>query len=514
MLLKSYTKNYIFTYLWQGVAMVLHLISLMIVIPFISENKLIFGIYSICISVSIFLNYADLGFVSAGIKYAGEYYAKNEYKEEVKYYGFSAFILLILVSFIVITFLLFSYNPQILIKDVFDPEALQIASSLLFIQALFSFNIILQKYVSGVFQVRIEQYVFQRINIIGNIIKISSVFYFFGYNNYDIVSYFFFIKLIELLVLITGVFLIKKRYNIFIKDFISNVKFDKTIYKKTKDLAYSSFFITILWIIYYELDIIIIGKIFGANEVAVFSIAYVFMQFLRSLSGILFSPFQNRYNHFIGLNDFVGLKKIFKKVIFITTPIFLFGVLIIVFFSDNLILSWAGSQYSDSALILVLLSLCHFFNSIIIPGSNLLVSLEKITEMYLINLTIVIVFWLGIYLTYEELGLISFPFFKLISTLISAVFYLNFLLKFLDKSIFYILLKILKNLFIPTLVLCICLINLLDFLPIHKSNINFIIVFCYSLFSISIAFISLFLTSKYYKKEFKIYFTKVLNIIK
>ena len=178
MLLKSYTKNYIFTYLWQGVAMVLHLISLMIVIPFISENQLIFGIYSICISVSIFLNYADLGFVSAGIKYAGECYAKNEYEEEVKYYGFSAFILFVLVSFIVLTFLLFSYKPQILIKDIFDSKVLEIASSLLFIQALFSFNIILQKYVSGVFQVRIEQYVFQRINIIGNIIKISLFFIF------------------------------------------------------------------------------------------------------------------------------------------------------------------------------------------------------------------------------------------------------------------------------------------------------------------------------------------------
>ena len=201
-------------------------------------------------------------------------------------------------------------------------------------------------------------------------------------------------------------------------------------------------------------------------------------------------------------------------MIFLTTPIFIFGVLIIVIFSDNLILSWAGNQYTDSALILILLSLCHFFNSIIIPGSNILVSLEKIKEMYFVNLTIVIVFWLGIYFTYKKLGLISFPFFKLISTLISAVFYFNFLLKLLDISFFNILLKILKNLFLPLLVLYVCLINLLDFLPIYKSNFNFIIVFCYSLLSILIAFISLFLTSKNYRKEFKIYFIKILNIIK
>ena len=514
MLLKSYTKNYFYTYLWQGVAMLLHLTSMMIVIPFISENKLIFGIYSICISISIFLNYADLGFVSAGIKYAGECYAKKEHKEEIKYYGFSGFILLILVFFIALTFLLFSYHPQILIKDIFDPEVLQIGSSLLFIQALFSFNIVFQKYVSSVFQVRIEQYVFQRINIIGNIIKISSVFYFFSSDNYDIVGYFFCIKLVELLVLIIGVFLIKFRYNISIQDFILNLKFNKTIYNKSKDLAYSSFFITILWIIYYELDIIIIGKIFGAYEVAIFSIAYVFMQFLRSLSSILFSPFQNRYNHFTGLKDLYGLKQILKKVIFVTTPIFLFGVLIIVIFSDNLILSWAGNQYSDSALILVLLSLCHVFNSIIIPGSNILVSLEKIKEMYVINFTVVVVFWLGIYFTYEELGLISFPVFKLVSTLLTFIFYLNFLLSFLDISISYSLKIIFKNLFVPLLILYFCLIYFLDFLPIDKSKINFIVIICYSLLSILIAFISLFLTSNNYRNVFKIYYVKILNFIK
>ena len=177
MLLKSYTKKYLYTYFWQGISVILNLCSLLIVIPLISENKFIYGIYSICVSFSIFLNYADLGFVSAAVKYAGELYAQNK-REEIKFYGFSTFILIIFISLIVLTFIYFSYNPQILIKDIVKSNHLELASSLLLIQALFSYNVVLQKYTASVFQVRIEQYIFQRLSIVGNIIKISSVFYF------------------------------------------------------------------------------------------------------------------------------------------------------------------------------------------------------------------------------------------------------------------------------------------------------------------------------------------------
>lgn len=187
---KSYKRNYIQTYLWQGIAILLNLASMFIVIPMITDNKIVYGVYSVCISTAMFLSYADLGFVSAGIKYAGESYAKGDHKDELKFYGFSGFILFIFVAIIAAIYLLFSYNPSLLINDIQNSLYLSIASSLLFIQAVFSFNTVLQRFVSGVFQVRIEGFVFQRITIVGALIKIISVFYFFGSGKYDIVGYF------------------------------------------------------------------------------------------------------------------------------------------------------------------------------------------------------------------------------------------------------------------------------------------------------------------------------------
>ena len=78
------------------------------------------GIYSVCISLSIFLNYADIGFISAANKYAGEAFAKNDLKLETTLHGFSAFVLFIFIIPIFSFIILCSYNPNILIANIGD----------------------------------------------------------------------------------------------------------------------------------------------------------------------------------------------------------------------------------------------------------------------------------------------------------------------------------------------------------------------------------------------------------
>jgi O-antigen/teichoic acid export membrane protein len=508
---KSYTKNYLKTYLWQGVAIILNLASMFVVVPMITSNKMVYGVYSICISTAMFLSYADLGFVSAGIKYAGESFAKGDHKNELKYYGFSGFILFIFITLVAAVYLLFSLNPSFIIKDISESEYLSIASSLLFIQAVFSFNTVLQRFVTGVFQVRIDQYVYQRINIVGSLIKISSVFYFFSPGNYDIVGYFLFIKIVELLTLIVGVSIIRTKYKLSITKYIRAFKFDREVFQKTKGLAFSSLFVTFMWILYYELDIIAIGKLLGATAVAIFALAFTFMKFLRSLSSIIFGPFQNRFNHLVGLDDMNGLKNLLQKVILFTMPIFILLILSIIMLNKNIVLSWAGADYLSSGIILVLLAINFMYSFIVIPGSTILVALVRIKEMYLINFVLVIVFWSGVFLTKNQIGVNSFALFKLISGTIAMLFYLRFLLKFLNQSLLTFLKSTLLRIALPILIQVLFFIVIIPYLPETKGKLNLLIVIGTGGVGSVLGFVTLYFSSKYYKTEFNHYLSKILK---
>ena len=98
---------------------------MMIIIPLITDNQEIYAIYTLVISISIFLSYPDLGFVSASVKFGGEAYINGNIKNEVSYYGFTSIILFGFILLISISNFYFSYNPLLIsIYNPFVPENL------------------------------------------------------------------------------------------------------------------------------------------------------------------------------------------------------------------------------------------------------------------------------------------------------------------------------------------------------------------------------------------------------
>jgi O-antigen/teichoic acid export membrane protein len=509
---KSYFNNYLKTYLWNGLGVLLNLASMFIVVPMITDNKIVYGIYTVCISTAIFLSYADLGFVSAGIKYAAENYAKGDSKSEMELYGFSGFVLFVFVCIISAVFLVFSFNPLLLIKDINDPVAYSIASKLLFIQAIFSYKVVLERFVSGVFQVRIEQYHYQKIIIVGSTIRILSVFYFFSPGKYDIVGYFLFANIVGLLANFVGLWIIEAKYKLSILAYIKAFRYNKSVFNKTKHLALSSLFITLMWILYYELDIVVIGRLLGASAVAVYALAFTFIKFFGSLSSIIFTPFDSRYNHLVGLNDIKGMGKLLQKVIMLSLPVFIFAVLSVIILSKKIILCWAGNEYIDSWIILSILSINFLFSAIVIPGASVLKVMVKIKEMYWINIIMVVVFWSGVMFTLNNYGIISFALFKVISGFLAMIFYLYVLLKILNISFLEFLKLTAIKMVIPIGVQVIFLFLIISFLPVLKGKLNLMIIIGVGSIAALFGFFSLYLSSRYYRKEFDHYLSKILKI--
>ena len=81
-------NNYLKIYLWRVLSVVSGFLSLVIVIPHLSTQQELFGIYTFCIAFSLYLSYADIGFLSSGQKFSGGEYAKGNQVEEARIAAF------------------------------------------------------------------------------------------------------------------------------------------------------------------------------------------------------------------------------------------------------------------------------------------------------------------------------------------------------------------------------------------------------------------------------------------
>lgn len=473
---QSYTKNYFKIYLWQGVSLVLNFLSMFVVIPYLTSDPTTYGIYSICISFSIFLAYADFGFIGAGQKYAAEYFARGEIKEEIKVIGFTNFILLLFLLVFSLGFLTLSFQPELLVKGLTNYKQESIASSLLLILAFFTPITFLQRLLQMIFGIRMEDFVIQRTNIVASIFKLVSVLWFFRMGQYDIVGYFLFTQIINLFAALFTLFIAKRRYDYDFISLIKSIRFNRDVYGKTKGLAFTSLYLTVSWILYYELDTVSIGKLLGANQVAIYAVGLTILTFFRSILGIIFSPFNIRFNHFIGTNEEGNLKLFVLQVVSILAPIIVLPIITIAMLAYPFVLSWVGPNYIKSVEIIRFLIFCNFFAFIAYPISTLLMAKERQNEMYLIATLLPLLFWGGILLTYNNLGVISFAIFKLLAFALAAFVYYNLMLKFLEMSFMQSVKKIFKPMFFPILFILFSTYLVKDYLPTDKAKLNLLIV--------------------------------------
>jgi O-antigen/teichoic acid export membrane protein len=447
-----------------------------IVMPFLSKSPGTYGIYAICISITIFLSYADLGFLRAGQKYAAESFARDDRQSEMKFIAFGAFILLLFSLVCAIIFFFLSLNPEILIKNLGNHEKIKIASDLLLILACFTPITVLQRIFSMIFDIRLEGYIIQRLILFSSLVSILSVFYFFRENSYEIVLYFLFLQILNLLVVIASAFLIKKRYEYDFVKLLKYTRFNHEVYVKVKGLAYSGLYVMVVWIIFYELDQIVIGKFLGVEKVALYSIALVISTFFRSIFGIIFSPFSVQANYYVGNNDNKGLKSFCLQMYSLSAPVVILPTIAFALISNSLIITWVGPSYTESIKLAILFSLLFSACFISYTSSMILVATVRVKEMYIIATIQALIFWIGVITTYSFLGLFSFALFKLIATFVSEIYYIFILSDFVKLSIIDLIVKVAYPILIPLIFLMLSLTFAVEFFPNTKSSLNLLIV--------------------------------------
>lgn len=500
--------NYVKIYFWELSSMVMRFVTLFVVIPFLSKDQLIFGVYSICVSLGIFLNYADLGFLKATKKYAAESFIQGDRQSEMEMLGFGTFILFFFSLIISGFFLYFAFSPTILFKDLDADGVYQIAFQLLLIVALTTPFAAPKRLVDMIFKIRLENFLIKKYGFFGSVATILSAVYFFSEDRYMIVSYFLFLKVVDIGVIIFSLFLAKKRYEYNLILLLKSIRFDRNVFIKTYNLAFSGLYITLSWVLFYELDQLAIAKFLGAEKVSLYAVALMFPVLLRQLYGIWFAPFIERANHHVGLGESASLKNLLLKIVLLSAPLTIIPTVALVIVAKPLLITWVGTDYLDSINLAWPLILCYSMAFITYPIDIFLLAKEKIKELYLVATIPIIIFWPGVIITVPIIGVMSFSLLKLTGILILQIFYLPKLMNVLELSFKDFLAKVIIPLVAPVLTLALTLFLILDLLPSEKGKVNFIIVGIITVSSILFTFYLVYLSSKEIQKYSKDYLNR------
>jgi len=470
-------KNYLKIYFWQIISIAFSFASVFVVTPYISSDKSLYGVYTVVMAAYLFISYADFGFLGAGMKYACECFAKKEQKEEIEIIGFSGAVFFAFVFLFSITMFVFAVNPNYIISNFDNLKEQNIASDLFFYMGVFCPVFVLQRIIQIIYGVRLKDYVFQKILIISNVIKISSAFYFFRDGNYQIVEYFVFTQICSLSASLFGLYTLKKKEKYDVVYLFNSFKFSKKLFIKTKRLAFSSIFLTISWIFFYEIDPFVIGKFIGVKEVALYAIGLTIMSYFRVVFGVLYTPFIAKMNYFIGLKDDEGLKVFVVKILKLFIPITVFPV-IAVFFSLNIfVINWVGKEYETSVHIIQFLVLSHLFSFIISPIGILIMAQEKVKKLYFNSIIEPLIYWIGVITTISILGLQSFAIFKFVAIFFTAIYYISILLNYLGMKLFTFLQELILPAIIPVIIIIFTVLIFKSYFPLGQSIRNLLIYF-------------------------------------
>ena len=328
---------------------------MLVVLPLISSDATKYAVYAITMSLCMFLTYGDFGFLSACQKYCAEAVGKNSISEESEYLGFTIILLLVVFCLFSLMMVLASFYPQIIIPELDEQDSRFASKMFLVTGLLMPVQVICQRFIFLILTTRLKDYMFSRVDILANLLKIVLAPLFMKGNEFLLFEYFVMTIFLSIFSCLVGFFIIRIK-NVFpLLEIFKNLRFSKKVYDKTKYLAGSMIFSTICWIMYYELDLLIAAQFFSIQEVAYYSLAFTFLNFLRSLWVSGFAPFLPLMSVYLGAGNVSGTKKISSSIILFTSPLFIILALFLGKHMEQIIIYWVGLDFIQSAEIVSVL---------------------------------------------------------------------------------------------------------------------------------------------------------------
>jgi hypothetical protein len=144
---------------------------------------------------------------------------------------------------------------------------------------------------------------------------------------------------------------------------------------------------------------------------------------MRTYSGLVYAPFTSRFNHFVGLNNYIGLAEFTKNIVLIFGPILIIPLLTIALYARPFVDSWVGHEYAISASLIGWMVMSYAVNFITNPLSCFMTALEKNKDIAICAVMLPLIYWIGIGALSPVIGYKSFAIMKFVSPTILVFYY-------------------------------------------------------------------------------------------
>lgn len=362
----------ILTYVSMGVGFLINLFYTPIMIRVLGQSE--YGLYNLASSVIAYLGVLNFGLGSTYIRYYSKYKAKEDNKGIAKLNGMFLIIFSVIACIALFSGVILSLNSGFIFGDKLTPSELETASILLIILTLnlaFSFpSIVFTSYIRAN-----ERFVFQK--LISLIRTVTSPFLvlpvlYLGYGS------------IGMAIIITSLNLLADIiYMIYsLRRLSMEISFREFDIKLMKEMTVFSSFIFINMVIdqiNWNVDKYILGRVRGTISVAIYSLASHFNTFYLQLSTAISSVFVPRVHYLVASeNSNFKITQLFTKIgriQFILLSLILSGFIL---FGKPFILWWAGSNYSQSYYIIIIL-----ISTVTIPIiQNIGIEIQRAKDMH------------------------------------------------------------------------------------------------------------------------------------
>lgn len=366
-------KHIVYSFFLKGISVVIGLLFVPLLLNYLDAER--YGIWLTLTSIVGWFTFFDAGLGNGLRNKLSEALAKGEHQLAKEYV--STTYALISAIFISVLILFYCVNPFLHWNEILNTSSVPENELSLLALVVFTFFLLrfIFKLIGIILMADQKPALNNAFGPIGNIISLLIIYILSLTMKGALVSMGFVLSVIPVIVLlIASFFLFRKRY-FYLKPSIKNIRWAHS--HSLLGLGVKFFIIQIASIILFTTSNIIITQILGAEQVAIYNIAFKYFQVPVMIYGIIMTPIWSAVTDAYTRKDFAWLKGALAKLNKLSLLAFL-GIIFMLIISPQIYSVWIGSEISIPFAVSSSMALYASINVFLSPYSQFINGIGKL----------------------------------------------------------------------------------------------------------------------------------------